>query len=411
MKLCVLTLGCRTNQAESQNIETAALNSGYKLVDIHDNPDVCVINTCTVTAKADQESRSLIRKALQKSGKIIATGCYTEINKQFYKLSSEKLTLVSNVDKNNITKLLDQESLSVKSKDVSKYRIRPNVKVQAGCNFSCSYCSIPVARGASVSVPIDNVLNEIMNYNSMGFNEIVLTGTHLGSYGSDIHPKESLSKLLSEILKKTDISRVRLSSIEVNEVSEELIELFSEDRVCKHLHIPLQSGDDNILKDMNRCYNSKKYFNTISGLLKRFDDLALGTDIIAGFPSENHQAFQNTVAFIESIGFTYLHVFSYSVRTGTKAALMKQQNSSATIKERVKVLREIGDKKRELFIKNKLGSVFSIVIEDIDSGDCYGTTHNNIKVKLLNCSVAQIGSQVNARLTEYSDGIASGIPA
>ncbi|TAN45495.1 MAG: tRNA (N(6)-L-threonylcarbamoyladenosine(37)-C(2))-methylthiotransferase MtaB [Nitrospirae bacterium] len=411
MKLCVITLGCRTNQAESQNIETAALNSGYKLVDINDNPDVCVINTCTVTAKADQESRSLIRKAMQKSGRIIATGCYTEINKQIDGLKNEKLTFVSNADKDNITRLLGQESSSVKSKDISKYRIRPNVKVQAGCNFSCSYCSIPVARGASISVPIDNVLNEIANYNSMGFNEIVLTGTHLGSYGLDMHPKESLSKLLSTILKKTSISRVRLSSIEVNEVNEELTEFLGEDRVCKHLHIPLQSGDDNTLKNMNRCYNSKKYLNTVSRLLKRFDDLALGTDIIAGFPTENQQAFQNSVDFIEPIGFSYLHAFSYSVRTGTKAALIKQQNSNSTIKERVRVLRNIGDKKRESFIKNNLGRVFSVVIEDISSEYSYGTTHNNIKVKLSNCNKAHIGAMVDARLTEYSAGIALGIPA
>ncbi|MBF0329811.1 MAG: tRNA (N(6)-L-threonylcarbamoyladenosine(37)-C(2))-methylthiotransferase MtaB [Nitrospirae bacterium] len=407
----MLTLGCRTNQAESQNIETSALNSGYQLVDINDNPDVCVINTCTVTSKADKESRLLIRKALQKSGRIIATGCYAEINKQLNGLHTEKLTIVSNSDKDNITKLLAKESSNSNIvKNISKYRIRPNVKVQAGCDFSCSYCSIPAARGNSKSVPVYNVINEILNYNSMGFNEIVLTGTHLGSYGTDLNPKLSLAQLIKTILNKTDIRRIRLSSIEVNEVNNELVELLEESRVCKYLHIPLQSGDNNVLKNMNRCYDFNKYYSITTVLLKRFSDLSLGTDIIAGFPSEDHKAFQNTVNLVDSINFSYLHIFPYSDRNGTKAALMKQQNSSLTIKERVRVLRDMGNIKKESFIKNKLGQVFSVVIEDNNSDNFQGTTHNNIKVKLLNYTGAKIGSIVDVLLTEYSEGMAVGIP-
>ncbi|MCL5061851.1 MAG: radical SAM protein, partial [Nitrospirae bacterium] len=220
MKIAVLTLGCKTNQAESMNMEHALNNAGHQIVEMLEKPDICIINTCTVTSKADYQSRQLINRALKNNAKVIVTGCYAELNNEQIKNIDNNIEVIRNNNKSNIINMIPNE-YSSGNINFSKYaRHRPAVKVQDGCNYSCSYCAIPMARGGSRSIPIDRVISEIKFYESLGYKEIVLTGIHLGTYGLDLKPKKSLSMLLDNILKNTNIPRIRISSLEIKEIDD-----------------------------------------------------------------------------------------------------------------------------------------------------------------------------------------------
>lgn len=409
MKIAVLTLGCKTNQAESMRIEHALNKAGHRIVDISGEPDLCIINTCTVTSKADYQSRQIINKALKNNTKkVIVTGCYAELNKEQLENMGCDIEVIRNSNKDNIINMIPNGFFSNNTSFNMHARHRPIVKVQDGCNHSCSYCVIPMARGRSRSVAVDDVINEIKSYESLGYKEIVITGIHLGTYGCDLKPKKTLSFLLHNILKNTNIPRIRLSSLEIKEIDDELIELLKEGRVCKHLHIPLQSGDDNILKLMNRTYSVEDFFSGIEKIFKKVPDIALGTDVIVGFPGEGEVEFNNTKQLIESIPFSYLHVFPYSSRPKTKAATFTKQVAGAIKKERVSILREIGMIKKQDFIRKNIGRTLDIVIEDRSCDRLIGTAGNYIKVILKDSSDAEAGMLVNAHILGYKDDIAIG---
>jgi threonylcarbamoyladenosine tRNA methylthiotransferase MtaB len=260
-------------------------------------------------------------------------------------------------------------------------RSRAFVKVQDGCNNGCSYCVIPRARGVSRSREINEVIEDI-NFLESSHNEIVITGIHLGTYGYDLIPKASLSVLLSHILQKTKIKRVRLSSLEINEIDAELIELIQEDRVCKHLHIPLQSGDDRILCLMERNYNISQFKDIYSLVCRKLPGISIGTDIIVGFPGEGAIEFENTKGFIEDSYISYMHVFPFSPRKGTKAFEMKPRVNDLTIKKRCEVLRSLGKKKKSDYMHKQIGKVLDLLVEEIDEyGFCTGTTANYLRVR------------------------------
>jgi len=265
-----------------------------------------------------------------------------------------------------------------------------------------------MARGRSRSIAVNDVINKIRFYESLGYKEIVLTGIHVGTYGLDLKPNESLSILLDNILKNTNIPRVRLSSLEVKEIDDELIELLKEDRVCKHLHVPLQSGDDNILKLMNRTYTVGDFLSGVERIFKRVPDIALGTDVIVGFPGEGESEFNNTRQLIESIPFSYLHIFPYSQRPGTKAATFAKQVAGSIKKERVAILREMGTIKKQDFIRKNIGRILDIVVEERGCDGLIGTTGNYIKVILEDSSDAEAGMLVNAHILGHKDDIATG---
>jgi len=404
------------------NLEYALNSAGHQIVEMPEKPDICVINTCTVTAKSDYQSRQMIRKALNNNAKVIVTGCYAELNKDFLKNTYNDITVVENRDKSNIInqiiqnisrnaeKLIDNTIVPLLHHSSALSRHRPIVKVQDGCNYSCSYCAIRIARGRSKSVPVEDVINQIKHYESMGYNEVVLTGIHLGTYGLDLKSEKSLSILLKNILINTKIPRIRLSSLEIREINEELLELIAEDRICKHLHIPLQSGDDNILKLMNRMYSSGDFILGVEKILKRLPDTSIGTDVIVGFPGEGESEFKNTEQLIISIPFSYLHVFPYSKRPKTKAIELPGEVSEPLKKERAAALRRIGMGKKADYIKKSIGKTLNAVIENRGEEGLLGTTGNYIKILIEDEKNLTEGMLVDVHVSGYKNNLAFGMP-
>jgi threonylcarbamoyladenosine tRNA methylthiotransferase MtaB len=383
MKVSVLTLGCKANQAESHVIEASLRSQGCNIVQLNENPAFCVVNTCSVTSKSDYQSRQLIRRAHNAGSSVIVTGCYSELNKDAVKAMDGVTMVVDNDAKYNIASMVTGAPSCTTLGLTSCSKSRVFLKVQDGCNYACSYCIIPEARGRSRSIPIQEVVRQV-DALSDAYSEVVLTGIHLGTYGYDLYPKVKLSDLLTAVFLKTRIRRVRLSSLEVREIDRDLLDLMREERLCKHLHIPLQSGDDRILTAMNRTYDSRGFLNGIGQLLKFVPDVSIGTDIIAGFPGETEAEFSNSMAFVESIPFSYIHVFPFSPRRGTKASEMCGRVDPTTKKRRCSVLRELGSRKKTGYMQSQVGKTLDLLIEEVDSEGAYlGTTGNYLKVRAL----------------------------
>ena len=381
MNISLLTLGCKVNQAESSQIASKLLAHGWKVVDLDGHPDLCIINTCSVTSKSDYQSRQLIRRAAKTGSRIIVTGCYSELNVEAVRSMDGVAEVVTNNDKESIiNSLCDITSCNSISLDRDP-RSRHFTKVQDGCNNACSYCVIPMARGRSRSRKINEIIEEIAHIE--GFhNEVVITGIHLGTYGYDLIPKVTLPVLIRTILLKTKVKRIRLSSIEINEIDEELTEVLQEKRVCNHLHIPLQSGDDRILRMMNRKYNSLQFKEKLLSIARRLPETSIGTDIIAGFPGEGENEFENTRKLLETTPITYVHVFPFSPRIGTVAFEMSPRVDDLEIKERCKVLRVLAKNKKAEFMHNQIGKTLDMIVEEIDDrGSCTGTTANYLRVR------------------------------
>lgn len=381
MKVSVLTLGCRVNQSESDIIEGNLEKLGWSKVGLTETPDYCVINTCSVTAKSDYQSRQLIRKAVRSGATVIVTGCYSELNQEAVRNMQGVFKVVSNVNKSNIIKMITDMDESTTFIPVN--RSRPYLKIQDGCNRACSYCSVPLARGRSRSVPVSEVIRLATEINAAGYHEIVITGIHLGSYGYDLKYQVKLSYILKLILKKTKIDRIRLSSIDITDIDSELLELIQDQRVCRHLHLPLQSGSDKVLKLMQRMYSSGYYISVIDKILKRTSDLALGTDIIVGFPGEGDSEFKNTKQLLEDLPITYIHVFPFSSRPMTLATKMEAQNASSLKRERTCELKALSDNKKMTYMKSQMHKTVDIIVEQReDDGTSVGTSSNYLKVRI-----------------------------
>lgn len=381
MKVSVLTLGCKANQAESSMVEANLQAAGNSIVDISGKPDICIINTCTVTLKSDYESRQLIRRAHKTGSKVIVTGCYSELNKEKVKAMEGVAAVIDNNNKFSIINQLTGRNIDTALIHGDYRRSRFFLKVQDGCNYACSYCIIPSARGRSSSIPIDDIIEQVKQL-ADNYKEIVLIGIHLGTYGYDLIPKVKLSKLIRTIITRTKIKRIRLSSLEINEIDDELIELLHDKRLCGHLHIPLQSGDDRVLRLMNRQYDSRTYRNGIEKIHKALPEISIGTDIIAGFPGEGAEEFENTRHFIESLPFSYLHAFSFSPRTGTKASEMPMSIEPSTKKERSNILIGLGQRKKQAYMERQIGRTLEALIEDVCAdGSAAGITDNYLRVR------------------------------
>jgi len=259
-------------------------------------------------------------------------------------------------------------------------RSRPHLKVQDGCNFKCSYCTVPLARGSSKSVPLHEILERVQSIEAAGYNEVVITGVHLGSYGQDLPEKSSFNHLIKNILQVSGIKRIRLSSLEINEVDDELMELLQDMRLCRHIHLPLQSGSEKILTFMRRNYTLSSFFAKVDKILSRVDNIAVGSDIIVGFPGEGDVEFKNTYAFLKAIPFSYFHIFPYSERPDTAAGKMKDKVQSAVIKKRIELLMKLNSDKKSSYLKNQLDSVLDVIIEEKSNDSATGTSGNYIKV-------------------------------
>jgi len=410
MRIAFTTLGCKINQYETDLMRQDLLSKGNTIVPFDAEADVYIINTCSVTAKSDYQCRQVIRSAVRRGrgAKVVVTGCYAETRPEELKSIAGVELVIGNRDKATIPDRI-MKVASVSGREMPSTgsvplkalqgRTRGFLKIQDGCDNRCSYCIVPLARGDSRSAELSDVVNEFELLVQAGCPEVVLTGIHIGTYGSDLRPVTSLTKLLATLISKRYRTRIRLSSIEPNEITPEMIGFLGQG-LCRHLHIPLQSGDDTILTAMKRNYTCAFYLELLEKISQQVPGIALGADVMVGFPGEGDKEFQNTLDLVERSPLTHLHVFSYSPRPGTPAAEMKLQVSEQVKKERSEKLRNLGKKKNFDFRKKCLGSKLKVVLEDkkdANSGLLTGLTDNYVRVIVSGAKNDQIGKEIDVR--------------
>jgi len=398
------TLGCKVNQYDSQSIRTRFLERGFSEVLANTKVGYHIINTCTVTANADRQSKALIRncRSTDARAKIVVTGCLVQKD-------SKELAALKGIDF-----VIGKNFFPQKITDFSE-RARAFLKIQDGCNNFCSYCKVPLVRGRSRSRPLDEVVSEARRLVERGFKEIVLTGICLGAYGRDLNPVSTLTEAVKQIENIDGLLRLRLSSIEALDVSDELIHLIAKSvKVCKHLHIPLQSADDAVLKKMHRRYKRLDFDRLIMKIKKLIPDIAITTDILVGFPGETKENFENTVTLIKKLRPLKVHTFPYSKRPGTPAAQALKVTNPLDIKKRILYLKEAAGMSASEFRKDFLNKKRPVLIEGCVKarpGYWQGYTDNYIRVivksrvdlrnKLLNLrlkSINQDGSMLGSRI-------------
>ena len=393
----ICTLGCKVNTYESEYIINELIKNNFIIKDFNELCDIYVINTCTVTNTSDIKSRKMIRNAIKRNPNalVIAMGCFIEANHDFhedgvsiYLGNKDKSRIVDLINdyyktKNIIRDIYKEEYNKFEDMYINDFpgRTRAFVKIQDGCENFCSYCIIPFVRGKCRSKDFDTVINEVKDLISNGYHEIVLTGIHTGNYGVDINT--SFASLLKALVQIDGLKRLRISSIEVTELNDEVLNILKDsDIIVDHLHVPLQSGCDKILKLMNRKYDLKYFKNKIKEIKKIRPNISITTDIIVGFPYEDDIDFQTTLDTVKEIGFTKVHVFPYSLRSGTKAFDMPNQVDGNIKKQRARKLLEVS-KECEIAYYNKfIGKDALVLIENIKDGNSYGHTGNYLHIKI-----------------------------
>jgi len=379
LKTCAFyTLGCKVNQYETQYMRESLIKAGYREQRFNDVCDLYIVNTCTVTAKADKESRRVIRDAFRRNpdATICVTGCYVERDAEDINKIPGRLLIVRNDQKDRICQAINGNKINdeVRKDNKNRYtplnisdfkgRDRAFVKIQDGCDNHCAYCKIPLVRGVSRSRDSYSILAEIKRLLSLGFKEIVLTGICLGAWGRDLIPREDLSTLLHRIVCLSGDFRVRLSSIEPKFITHSLLSTISSaHKICKHLHIPFQSGDDEILKAMNRPYAFETYLNLVEIIRRNIPDISITTDILVGFPGETERHFAKTCKLVEEIRPLRTHIFSYSRRKGTPASLLKNEIPKSIVRQRMKIVSRLAAKVSEDYRKEFLLKKSRLLIE------------------------------------------------
>lgn len=395
MKAAIHTLGCKVNIYESEYIINILKENGYQIVDFDSKADIYIINTCTVTNTSDKKSEKMIKRARKqnKDAIIIVMGCHAQIKGDNIDAdiiigNKDKSKIISLIEeyqenKNKIKRIYNLDNVSFEDMYISSFNshTRAFVKIQDGCDAFCSYCIIPYARGPIRSKDPKTVIKEITSLVENGYKEIILTGIHTGKYGKDIN--YTFEQLLKEIIKIKNLYRIRISSIEINELTDPILNLIKDNQViAKHLHIPLQSGSDKILKLMDRKYDLKFYKDRIEKIRKMIKDVSITTDLIVGFPNENEKDMEDTLKFLKEIKFTKIHTFPYSKREGTKAASMENQIDETIKRKRVKTVLELSDQLEQDFYQSKLNETEEVIIEQTKDGKSYGYTSNYIKVEI-----------------------------
>jgi len=403
--LSIATLGCKVNQFESEALMACLEQQGYHLVSFEEGAEITIINTCTVTQRADFQSRQMVRRAsrLNPESLIVVTGCYPQVDPGAITTIEGAKYILGNAEKYRIPDLLPLmqkgDFPSVQVSDIQQAssfsdlplhtfhrHTRAFLKIQDGCNARCSYCIVPQARGRSRSLPPEKVMDHMRALKEKGYHEVVLTGIHLGSYGLDFSPPFPLEKLLRQLEETETPRRIRLSSIEPMDFSEELIHFLSTSKkACPHLHIPIQSGEDEILRRMNRNYSRSFLFHLVQELHQNIPGLSIGADVIVGFPGETEEKFKGTYELIESLPFSYLHVFPFSKRKGTPAFQYSQVVDQAMITQRAEAMRELGKQKRRTFYSKFLHQKLNVLVEDRrekGTGKWKGFSQNYIPVLL-----------------------------
>ncbi len=400
-----VTLGCKLNQYESMGIAEDLERYGFRVVNSQSGADYYVINTCTVTGKTDRRSRHAIHRVLtwNPKARIIVTGCGVQRNPEEFSHLSNVILIAGNREKNHIGELLHtietrpengsciqvaaMEHATFENIPISRFRnyTRAFVKIQEGCNRACSYCIIPRVRGPSRSQVPDRVIAEISNLSQRGFKEIVLTGVDLGTYGLDLLPPATLTELLHRLVMIPDLARIRLSSIEPMEFSADLIDFITESpKICRHFHIPLQSGCDSVLKRMNRHYTTADYSHIITSIHLRQPMACLGADVVTAFPGETDEEFQITYDFIRQSPLNHLHVFTYSRRDGTPAVHHKGHIDPQIARDRCHKLRELGHQKAMEFRKQLIGqTLLAITLTETDKETSLPTALSDNYIRIL----------------------------
>ncbi len=400
-KVALHTLGCKLNFAEGDTILRNFVKAGYQIVDFKHQADVYIINTCSVTHVADKKSRNLIRQAIKHNPEaiVIVTGCYAQNNaEEIARLIPDTDFIVDNLHKNsffvpeNIARLHKNEKPEIIQNDIRKahtdfypsysinFRTRSFLKVQDGCDYSCSYCTIPFTRGHSRNASIQEIVRSAQEIIRAGVKEIVLTGINIGDFG------KSTGETFYELIKaldalKADI-RFRISSIEPNLITTDILKLIAgSGKFARHFHIPLQSGSDSVLRSMQRRYNTRLFAAKIEEINRILPDAGIGIDVITGYPTETTEDFETTIRFLENLRFSYLHVFTYSARPMAKSYKLKPVATNTEITERSKILHQLSNKKRKAFLEENLGRELAVLFEsDRINSNIYGLTDNYIRV-------------------------------
>jgi len=416
MKVGICSLGCKVNIYESEVVTDLLKKGGYEIVPFEDKADIYIINTCSVTNESDKKSRKMINRAKKNNSEaiIVVMGCYSQVSSD----DIEADIILGNKDKSKIVEILndfirdreskkiiyDLSSVEFEKMEISHFdnHTRAFVKIQDGCNAFCSYCIIPYTRGRVRSKNKEDVIEEVSRLVKDGYKEIVLTGIHTGRYGIDIN--SSLYELLCELVKIPNIYRIRLSSIEINEVTPEIIDLYKNNKImARHLHVPLQSGSNKILKLMNRRYNKEEFMEMIDKL-REIEDISLTTDLIVGFPNETDDDFEETMDTLKKIHFTKIHTFPYSRRRGTVADKMDGHISGDIKKKRVHEVIELSNEYENEYYKSKISKVYDGVVERHNNGLVVVHTSNFIPVIIDDNDNIENNSIVNVKI-ERVDGL------
>jgi threonylcarbamoyladenosine tRNA methylthiotransferase MtaB len=418
-KVAFHTLGCRLNFSESGSIAQGFVDRGYEVVEFGNPADVVFLNTCTVTDGADSSCRNLIRKAQSSSpeAKIVVAGCYAQMEAEKIKAMQGVDLILGTSEKYKVFDYLESESeLQVridKSSDfwgaattLADSHTRAFLKIQDGCNYVCSFCIIPFARGRSRTITVEDALKEATELTRKGFKEIVLTGVNIGEY--EAISGERLTDLVKRIADLPGLSRLRLGSVEPNTVTRGLLETLKETgKYQDHFHIPLQSGSDEILNSMRRKYTTSQYREILAMVRSYFPEAAFGADVIVGYPGEGEAQFLETFNFLRTQPITHFHVFPYSKRRGTTAAKLPDQIQSAVKKDRVRTLTMLGNAKLDDFASEMVGKETEVLFESETDGFWEGYSSNYLRVKVK--SSADLKNEIHrVRITDFSSGKLTG---
>ncbi|MCK9621911.1 MAG: tRNA (N(6)-L-threonylcarbamoyladenosine(37)-C(2))-methylthiotransferase MtaB [Methylobacter sp.] len=425
MKVHLKTLGCRLNEAELETWAQAFQKSGHQITKQAEAAQLIVINSCAVTQDAARKSRQLIRRIHRDNpqAKLVVSGCYATLNEDEAASLLGVDLIVSNKDKDQLVEKtlteLNMDSMPVLSTEpgeislFTRGRQRAFVKVQDGCRYRCTFCIVTVARGEESSRPVQAVIDEINALHQQGITEVILTGVHLGGYGSDLG--NNLSDLIKAILAETTIPRLRLGSLEPWELPGDFLELFHNPRLMPHLHLPLQSGSDTVLRRMARRCKTEEFSAIVSQLRAQIPHFNITTDIIVGFPGETEEEWQDSFNFIKQIGFGHIHIFTYSKREGTKAAGLPNQVNNEVKKQRSRLLHELAEEMKQAFSASNVGNEFPVLwegySETLDKGKqrVFGYTPNYLRVGcVINDDVSVENRTINCVLTAVDEGYVAG---
>jgi threonylcarbamoyladenosine tRNA methylthiotransferase MtaB len=406
MQIHLKTLGCRLNEAELESWAEAFQSKGHNLTDTPDNADLLVVNTCAVTQEAVKKSRQIIRRTHRNNpmAKLVVSGCYASLDEMIQKDIPGIDLVVNNQKKDQLVDIALEElnfetmpTISTEPGEASIFkrgRNRAFIKIQDGCRYRCTFCIVTVARGDERSRTETDIIKDINQFHQQGIQEVVLTGVHVGGYGSELD--SNLYLLIKSVLSNTDIPRIRLASVEPWDLPEEFFSLFSNKRLMPHMHLPLQSGSDSILKRMARRCKTDDYKKLIAQAIQEIPNFNLTTDIIVGFPGETENEWQESLSFIEEIAFSHIHIFTYSKREGTKAATLANQVDATIKKERSRQLHALCKSMRQKYLNDQIGKTHSVLWETRNESNAWmGYTENFTRIELKNHTSTKLENKIS----------------